>query len=521
MRTRTQQRQPARRIRRPASTLPGGTLVAGADAWVAARVTLANPACNLGENQHCEHALVDRELNKALYGYEAMLQARFDGVADTLQAVAALPRERGFVAQAQQLARSRLGCELPTSMLEQPWIAGLDMPALYAHCLFEMCRRSVAQARDEQRGWLKGMAIDDDFITGCGYHTLDVTPCADGRLQGVLPFVLRIAPTSDAVVLKAYAGALFDVELDMADWTQRELAQRLGGRRDARYLKMAVYHYSSSKPSSEGCAAHGSDELAARDAAIDRLKQLRGGIAQAFGEGLGPDLLLLGVDTDLDAIRVHLPDAKGEPTSAPTVDAARLYRETLAMPAEQARAHIAAAVDAAAGQLRSTASAGMKTLVARLIEANLSQIEFVIQHHEGRYESLGHGERFVCVGDPIDDLQMRNLYYFAHLDTLEEGAACVDVGVHIFEKLNLSRGFPMPVIVHFSYASVVPGARERAIERGERVLAAIQSRYRERIPAGMLKFALCVSDATGTERLALVRECGTVAKVAHGEGMDS
>ncbi|AOU96860.1 carboxysome shell carbonic anhydrase [Acidihalobacter yilgarnensis] len=521
MRTRTRQRQPTRRATRSVSPLPGGTLLSGADALMPARVMLANPACNLGESQHCEHVLVDRELNKALYGYEGMLQARFDGVDETLKAVAELPRDEGFVARAQQLACTRLGCELPAFMLQGPWIAGLDMPALYAHCLFEMCRHSVAQAPQEQQSWLKGMAIDDAFLTECGYHTLDITPCADGRLQGVLPFVLRIAPTSDAVVLKAYAGALFDIELDMADWSQRELAQRLSGRRETRYLKMAVYHYSSSKPSSEGCAAHGSDEQAARDAAIDRLRQLRNGIAQAFGAGLGPDVLLLGVDTDLDAIRVHFPDANGEPTATATVDAARIYRETLGMTAEQARAHIASAVEQVADKLRSTGRAGMKALIARLLEANLSQIEYVIQHHEGRYESLGHGERFICVGDPIDDLQMRNLYYFAHLDTLEEGAACVDVGMHIFEKLNLSRGFPIPVIVHFSYASVIPGARERVIERGERVMSAIQARYRDRMPSGMIKFALCVSDATGAERLALVRECVTNAQAGNSEGMVS
>lgn len=508
MRTPALQRQPQRRVRHQApSHLPAGTLMrTGTDATVPARVVMANPACDPHGRQLCEHALVDSGLNEALYGYEAMLQARFDEVEAVLQAVAELPRGEGFDAQAQRLARERLGFELPTEMLQSSWIVGLDMSALFAHCLFEACRRSVAQATQEQAGWLQGMAIDDEFIAECGYHTLDITPCADGRLQGVLPFVLRVSPASEAVLLKAYAGALFDIELDMADWAQRELTQRLHGRLGTRYLKMAVYHYSSSSPSKEGCAAHGSNEDAARAAAVSRLSQLRSGIGQAFGAGLGPDVLLLGMDTDLDAIRVHLPGADGEPSDAVTVETAVLYRETLGMPAEQARAHIAQAVEASAASVRSTASAGLKRLISQFLEANLSQIEYVIQHHEGRYQDLGHGERFLCVGDPIEELQMRNLYYFAHLDTLEEGTACVDVGIHIFEKLNLARGYPAPVIVHFSYASVIPGARERAVERCERIMRAIQTRYKDRVPGDALKFALCVSDATGAERLGLIGE---------------
>lgn len=511
MRTRLSQRQSPRPARRRVSGYPGGTLLAGPPeprpATAAARVVLANPACDPDGRQLCEHPLVDRALNKALHDYEAMLMERFAAVETVLREVAEMPRGADFVAEARQLVRARLGCDLPASMLGGSWMTGFDMPSVFAHCLFDQCRLSVNQASAEQAQWLRGMAIDDAFIAKCGYHTLDVSPCADGRLQGVLPFVLRVCPSSDAVSLKAYAGALFDVELDMADWAQRELGQRLNARHGARYLKIAIYHYSSAAPSSEGCAAHGSDEAAAREAAAERLEQLREGVAQAFGRGLGPEVLLLGVDTDLDAIRIHLPTAQGAPSPSVSIEAALLYRETLTMTPDEARAHIAQSVEEAAAVAGGGAKPGLKRLMVRLLEANLSQIEYVIQHHEGRYARLGHGERFICVGDPIEELQMRNLYYFAHLDTLEEGAACVDVGVHIFEKLNLARGFPAPVIVHFGYASVIPGARTRAVERGERVINAIMARYRGRVPAGALKFALCVSDATGDERLGLVREC--------------
>jgi len=39
------------------------------------------------------------------------------------------------------------------------------------------------------------MTLDEAFFQSCGYHTVDISPCADGRLQGLLPFVLRLAPT--------------------------------------------------------------------------------------------------------------------------------------------------------------------------------------------------------------------------------------------------------------------------------------------------------------------------------------
>ena len=55
------------------------------------------------------------------------------------------------------------------------------------------------------------MVLDAAYIQSCGYHTVDISPCADGRLQGLLPFVFRMAPNA-AVFVKAYAGVLFDVE---------------------------------------------------------------------------------------------------------------------------------------------------------------------------------------------------------------------------------------------------------------------------------------------------------------------
>jgi len=173
--------------------------------------------------------------------------------------------------------------------------------------------------------------IDAAFLRSCGYHTVDLSPCADGRLQGLLPFVLRMAP-NDAVTVKAYAGALFDVEADVADWTRRELERLSGGlvgAESCNYLKIAVYHYSSSNPCHQGCAAHGSQDHLATTAATAKLDELRAAVDNSFGRGAAPETLLIGMDTDTDAIRVRLPDEQSANCPLRYVESATLFRDTL------------------------------------------------------------------------------------------------------------------------------------------------------------------------------------------------
>jgi carboxysome shell carbonic anhydrase len=472
-----------------------------------------NPACVIAPGQRCEHALVDQELNRRLYAYEQRVRGRFSAIVDTLKVVSALQHERDFVDRAQNLARECLGYELPGELLQDAWVAGLDMRALHAHCIFHSFKQCIERVEDDQAPWRERMALDVDFLRACGYHTVDVSPCADGRLQGLLPFILRLAPNDD-VFVKAYAGALFDVEGDVADWAQRELDRLTGGLPGGEmgnYLKVAVYHFSTSDPGHQGCAAHGSHDSKAVEAALGRLNELRAAIDNTFGRGAAPDVLLIGVDTDLDAIRVHLPDAKGEVNAYRYVDTSELYRETLGMDAQTARAHIAAAVakaERAEGWARGEGemAPGMRALVLKLLEANLSQIEYVIQHHAGRYAVIGHDEEFICAGEAMSELQLRNQFYFAHLDTVEEGAADMDVGIKIFSGLNVRHGLAIPVLVHFHYSSRVPGARERAVQRCQRVKAAIESRYRDLHVQGLLRCQMAVSDRHGSERCAFVAD---------------
>lgn len=474
-----------------------------------------NPACVIAPGQRCEHALVDQELNRRLYTYEQRVRGRFAAIVDTLKVVSALQHERDFVERAQHLARECLGFELPEDLLADAWVTGLDMRALHAHCIFHTFRQCIERVEEDQAPWRERMALDMDFIRACGYHTVDISPCADGRLQGLLPFILRIAP-SDDIYVKAYAGAMFDVEGDVADWSQRELERLSGGIpgcEEGNYLKIAVYHFSTSQPAHQGCAAHGSQDAKAVAAALARLNELRAAIDNTFGQGAAPEILLIGVDTDIDAIRIHLPDAQGGLDVHRYVDSGELYRATLGMDAEAARARIRETVARVqrAGGLGQGAGGmhpGMEQLVLRLLEANLSQIEYVIQHHAGRYTVIGHDEEFICAGEAMNELQLRNQFYFAHLDTVEEGAADLDVGVKIFSGLNVRHGLPIPVLVHFHYSSRVPGARERAVQRCKRVKAAIEARYAHLHGQGLLRCQMAVSDRHGGERCQFIAEDG-------------
>lgn len=461
---------------------------------------LDNPACVISTSQRCEHALVDPQLNACLYAYERQVRGRFSPILELLQSLSALQHTTDFAQRAQQLAQTQLGYALPEHLLNNAWISGLDLCALHAHCIFSSFKACIDAAPSDQAPWLARMAVDASFLASCGFHTVDISPCADGRLQGLLPFVLRIAP-NPAVHVKAYAGALFDVEGDVSDWTQRELERLSRGLEAAdtgNYLKIAVYHFSSSNPSHQGCAAHGSQDHLATIAANAKLDELRVAIDNSFGLGAAPETLLMGVDTDTDAIRVHLPDGQSANCPLRYIDSALIFKQTLGLDAQAAREAIGRAVTLACGSC-STRS-GMRRLVERLLLANLSQIEYVIQHHQGRYGDIGHNERFICAGEAMTELQLRNKFYFAHLDTVEEGAADLDVGVKIFTSLNVSRGLPIPVLVHFHYCSRVPGARERTIRRCQRVKLAIESRYANLHAQGLLHCQMALSDQEGRER---------------------
>jgi len=436
------------------------------------------------------HPLIDVARNAELVEYERTVRQRFDAIVPALKQIAAQQHEAGFEERAQQIAREQLGFELPEEVLADAWVTTLDMRALYGHSVLQSYHALARDFNARWNGHAEAEAMQRFFVE-CGFHEIDISPCADGRLKGLLQFVLRL-PHQAVRRRKSYAGAMFDVELNVRQWTETELRRFREGvptLSDAgtRYLKVAVYHFSSSDPHHEGCAAHGSDDRKAAQAALDRLAAFRTAIESGFCCGASVATLLIGVDTDNDAIKIHVPDAQGEMSVECFVDNLGVYHQTSGMATAEARVSLAAAIEEAPRKHgRSAPEAGMRRLIERLLTNNLSQIDYVCAQHNGRYADIGHAERFINIGDGFDEVHLRNLAYFGHLYTIEEGAADMDVGIKIFSGLNVARGLPIPIAIHYRYDEQVPGSRERAVARCRRVKAAIETRYPALAKEGLL-----------------------------------
>lgn len=444
------------------------------------------------------HPLTRQQENAALARYEENVKGAFDRIEPVLREIAAMQHESEFEKRAQALAQAKLGYELPQHVLSKAWVDPLDMRALYAWCVFETYRRWVDDYYRQPLEFLGDGSEFVDFMQRCGYHYLDFTPCADGRLAHAVRYVLRLPGAK--VRRKAHAGAMFDVEESLQKWVEVEHRRYREGQPNTadaptRYLKVVMYHYCGSDPRHEGCAAHGSDNERAAAAGLSRLLEFKKAIETSFCCGASIDLLLMGIDTDTDAIRIHVPDGNGNISLHRYVDALALYDETYGKSAENAREQITTCVrQASAADAAGAATPGMVDLTARLLANNISQIDYVRRYHGGRYADIGHNERFIGTGAGFDELQLRNLTYFAYLKTVEEGAADLDVGIKIFTGLNVSRGLPVPVVVRFDYPSTVPHARDRAVERCRRVGQALESRYQSLHDAGKLHVLMVIRD---------------------------
>ncbi|MDZ7804830.1 carboxysome shell carbonic anhydrase [Thiohalophilus sp.] len=449
-----------------------------------------------------QHPLANASENAQLFDYEQRTKAAFDAVVPTLKQISGLQHEADFERRAQALAKEQLGFELPGDILADAWVTQLDMRRLFAWCVFQTYQRFCDDffAND----FLSRLETEfQTFLIECGFHTLDISPCADGRLAHVISYVLRLP--HKAVRRKSYAGAMFDIEDSIEKWTETELQRFREGKpttadMSTRYLKTVVYHFSSGDPEHEGCAAHGSDAGRAAQGGLEQLKAFQTAVENSFCCGASIDLMLIGLDTDSDAIRIHMPDRHGEIDLKRYLDAAELFDATLSMSRAQADEYIDGQVRQAGGEM----SEGMQKLMAHLLINNLSQIEYVRQYHNGRYQDIGHAERFIGAGIGFEEVQLRNLTYFAYMQTVEEAAADLDVGIKIFSKLNVSHSLPVPVVVRFDYHGQVPGARERAIDHCRRVDAALSARYADLARTGLLHTLQVIRDCHAGERIEVI-----------------
>ena len=491
-------RNQRRRISRP-SAPPGRPGARSAGTGFASN----GPAAGYGGSRALmsgSHPLTDVRENDRLFQYESSVKEAFDGIVPALKKISALQHEGDFVNKAQRIAESQLGFRLPSILLEDAWVDQLDMRSLFAWSLFETYRRFSDDVFTRDPLGNNDEEAFQALLEECGFHLMDVSPCADGRLAHVIRYVLRLP--SKAVRRRSYAGAMFDIDDSLNKWTRTELVRfREGVPNTAdvptRYLKAVVYHFSSVDPEHQGCAAHGSDTAKAAAGGLSKLKGFQQAVQNTYCCGASIDVLLIGMDTDTDSIRIHMPDASGEIDLNNYIDSMEAFDTTAHMSAVQAEQWIADSIRQKGG---AALAEGMARFIAYLLKHNLSQVEYVRAFHGGHYSDIGHAERFIGAGIGFEEVQLRNLTFFSYLDTVEEAAGDLDVGVSIFSGLNVSHGLPVPVVVRFDYHGKVPGARQRAEEHCKRVSDAFHSRYSDLSEKGLLHTLQVVRDisAAGT-----------------------
>lgn len=429
-----------------------------------------------------EHALVSVQDNQKLRDYEVLTKAGFDKVERLLQHLSHQQHHHDFVDQAQRLALDELGVEWPDDLLKNAWKTGLDIKALFGFGVFKQFEKLSRDFYQSCPLWDEDQqALAQQAMMAAGFHAVGIAPCADGRLAHAVSYVLRLP--YNQVRRKAHAGAMFDISESVRHWVFVEHDRFREGlpnpaSESTRYLKIAVYHYSEKSPSHQGCAAHGSDEGKAAAVALQRLLDFQQAIENRFGCGSRVEPMLLGLNTDNDSLKVHLPNSDGELSLQRYLKTETLFDQSLGWSAKQARNFIKEAIDQhciAAGASQPQTS--MRDLIAWLIEQNFSQIAYVRAYEKGSYADLGHAERFIGLGNGFEEVQLRNLSYYSYLDTLEEGACDVDVGLKIFGHLNIQHGLPAPVIIRCDYDGRVPGSKHRAVEKAQRIDQALHQRY--------------------------------------------
>jgi carboxysome shell carbonic anhydrase len=436
------------------------------------------------------HPLADADVTRGLRRRAEVIESAFAAIEPTLRDLAPGQFDPGFPETASGALRARLGLAVAPEALRATWTDPLDMRSLHAHCVLETFRRLVEQGFDRDLArYSEGESVDV-LIQRWGFHAIDISPCADGRLSGVVDYILR-APPSVVTSRKSYAGAMFDLDESIRQWEAVELRrwrEGLPNRPDAptRYLKIGVYHFSAGDPTREGCAAHGSDGDRAASALLGRLEDLEEAVRRRHGSA-ALATLMIGVDTDTDAIRVHPPGPDGRMSKDRFVDNRALHAATFRGSRDDAKAAIREAVAQASGVAPDDpATEGMRWFCGYLLKNNLGQVDAVRLWHGGAYADSGHTERLIVVGDAIDDVQLRNLAFQAQMDTIEEGAADLSVGISILRKRLEPLGLAVPVLAHVRYDPRVPGAGDRARVRARGLRAAILANHPALVGRGYL-----------------------------------
>jgi carboxysome shell carbonic anhydrase len=422
------------------------------------------------------HPFAEPAIAQELERRETEIETTFSRLAETLRDLAPKQFEHGFPDTAVSRLRT-LGIDAEPAWFDADWTRPLVMADLHARLICRVFAKLVETGGDRSADAFDEGEPVGELIRRWGFHAVDITPCADGRLAGLLGAVLRI-PLSIVTARKSFAGAMFNVAQNLHEWEEVELTRHRKGtptrpESGTRYLKIGVYHFSSADPRHAGCAAHHSDDASAVGALHNRLLEFQTAAEAMHGAGQEIALLLIGVDTDTDAIRVHVPDASGAMDDRRYIDAAQLHGLTRDMPREAAKDAVRNEVARVAGvRPDDKATEGVRWFCGYLLKNNIAQIDAVLQKFGGPYAVSGHAEKLMVIGDAVDDVQLRNLAFQAQMNSVEEGANDVRVGLSI---LGQSTPPSVPVLILRSFDPDIPGDDKAAAEVAGRMRAAVMA----------------------------------------------
>lgn len=449
------------------------------------------------------HPLVTIEQNRAMHDYETKTKESFDLIESVVKEVLSQLHKQGFVQWANEQFYSKLGIRLDKQDLQFKAYSPQVFQDVYAKAVFKQFFKLSENffLKDPLNGQQRSEV--EMKLKQAGIHAAGISPCSDGRLAHFVSYVLRLPYSS--IRRKAHAGSLFDVSESVRNWVFVEHSRFRDGVPNAaseptRYLKIGVYHFSQQDPLKQGCAAHGSNEEKAAQATLLKLNDFKQAIENRFGSNAKVETLLFGINTDNDALKVHVPDVNGQASLLRYIESSVLFDLTKPLDQTAARAKVIAEIDECnRSQNVSLPREPIRDLLAWFITNNFSQLDYVNRYEEGCYTDIGHAERFIGVGNGFEEVQLRNLTYYAFLDTVEEGVKDVDVGIKIFKSLNIKKGLPIPVIVRCDYDGRVPGSYARAKQKALRIEAAIHKRYKDISECGLLKTLTTLRDKIGNK----------------------
>ena len=424
-----------------------------------------------GSTPAVTHPLAEPELSAALAARAERMRAAFAEVEPAIARVAT----GGFGSDASARATlAALGDVSAVGPLAGDWKHPVDWVARQAELVIAVFARLVVEM-SERPAMLDGEPAEV-VMSRFGFHAVDITTCADGRMAGLLDHVLRV-PRAIVASRRSYAGALFPVAEAVSAWERAELRRLRNGREpvgNTRFLKLGVYHFSSLNPSHEGCAAHGSDDRKAAGTLLERLEAFAAALVRRYGEGATVATLLAGHDTDTDGLRVHVPDAAGRMDIDRYLCARSLHDVTAAMGRGEAKEHIRQEVAACMGVAADDpATEGMRWFCGYLLKNNIAQVAAVRALYGDGHPDAGHEERLIVFGDPIDDVQLRNLAFQVQAQSVEERAADLAVGVRILGQRLNADGLAVPVLVVRSFDPDIAGDEQEAEAAVLRMRAAV------------------------------------------------